>query len=183
MKTETGRLPSLHGQDGEAVSFLVPSIDNNTDDYIDYDIIHNLASAVTILHIPDKDVASDWKNIAQQWADMSVPIERLGLEELANLVKEGCESVNALPLDRDPFQWLADFFILAAELGAEYNMNNIVDGLIPDQHSKLRHSSGIYINGGISEEIKDISDSINIDLRAKLFHNTMASRIKTRSRL
>lgn len=180
VETEIGRLPSLHGQDGEAVSFLVPSIDidKDTDDYIDYDTIHNLASAVSTLHVPKRDVALDWKNIAQQWADMSVPIERLGLEELANLVKEGCESVNALPLDRDPFQWLADFFILAAELGEEYNVNNIVDGLIPDQHSKLRHSSGIYIDGGISEEIKDISDSINIDLRSKFFHNTMVKALK-----
>lgn len=178
VETEIGRLPSLHGQDGEAVSFLIPSLDNDTDDCIDYDTIHDLASAVTTLHIPKRDVALDWKNIAQQWADMSVSIERLGLEELANLVKEGCEAVNVLPLDRDPFQWLADFFILTAELGEEYNVNNIVDGLIPDQHSKLRHSSGIYIDGGVSEEIKDISYSISIDLRSKLFHNTMVKALK-----
>jgi len=178
VETETGLLSSLHGQDGEAVSFLVPSIDKDTDDCIDYDTIHNLASAVTTLHVPKRDVALDWKNIAQQWADMSVPIERLGLKELANLVKERHESVYALPLEGDPFSWLADLFLLTAELDRKYAVKNIVDGLIPDQHSKLRHSSGIYIDGGISEEIKDISDSINIDLRSKFFHNTMVKALE-----
>ena len=57
-------------------------------------------------------------------------------------------------------------------------MNHIVDGLVPDQHSKLCHSSGIHIDGGISEEIKDIADSIDFDLRSELLHNNMEKVLK-----
>ena len=85
------------------MSFLVPSINTDTAEYcIDYDTIHNLASVVATLHIPSRGVASDWEHIAQQWADMNVQVERLGFEELADSIKEGCKSVNALPLERRP---------------------------------------------------------------------------------
>ena len=178
VETEIGRLPSLHDQDGETVSFLVPSIDTDKEDYINYDTIHNLASAVKTLHIPRKDVASDWNHIAQQWADVSVQVDRLGFEELANLVKEGYRSISDIPLNIDPFLWLADFFFLAAELAEDYKVEHIVDGLIPDQHSKLCDSSDIYIDDGISEEIKDIADSIDFDLRSELLHNNMEKALK-----
>ena len=178
VETKVGQLPALHDQNGDTVSFLVSSIDTDKEDYINYDAIHNLASAVTTLHIPRRDVASDWNHIAQQWADMSVQVDRLGFEELANLVKEGYKFVSDLPLKIDPFLWLADFFLLAADLAKDYYVDHIVDGLVPNQHSKLRHSSDIYIDGGISEEIKDIADSIDFDLRSELLHSNMEKALK-----
>ena len=81
-------------------------------------------------------------------------------------------------LNGDPFSWLADFFLLAAELSEKYRVKNIVDGLVPDQHSQLCYSSGIYIDSGISEEIKDIADSVGVELRSKLLHNNMVKTLK-----
>ena len=178
IKTESGLLPALHGQDSDAVSFLVPAINSNSDDDIDYNTIHDLAAAVTALHIPGKDVAQDWGQIARQWASMGVPVKRLGFEELADLVKEGRETVNALPLDGNPFSWLANFFLQGGKLGKEYTMEGIVNGLVPDQHSKLRRIKDLYIDGGVSEEIKDIADSIGIDVRSVLLHNDMAKALQ-----
>ena len=61
--TEEGLLPALQ-DDGKNVTFLVPATDSERQNSIDYDTIHQLASQVIGLYLPDKALAQDWSEIA-----------------------------------------------------------------------------------------------------------------------
>ena len=175
VKTESGLLPALSHQDGLSVSFLVPAIDADATECVDYDTLHEIASAIEILKIPSKEVAPSWGAIARQWARIGARVERLGLNELTTLLKDKAHSVDDLPIQGDSFAWLANLFLLAADMN-DQNVRDLVNGLLPDQYGKFRNTDTEYLygDGGISDEIKDISSELGEDLRSKLLHNDMA---------
>lgn len=176
VQTETGLLPAIHSQDGQAVSFLVPAINADATERVDYDTAHEIAKSITDLNLPDKEVALPWGEIARQWADIGVPVERLGLKELTDKLKNQAASVDALPVKGDPFAWLAKLFLLATDMN-DQNVRDMVNGLLPDQYGQFQdtRTEYLYSDGGISEEIKDIADAIGDDLRKQLLHNEMAN--------
>ena len=170
--TKAGLLPALP-DDGQHVSFLVSATDKNSQDQIDYDAIYGLASRVTDIQLPAKRVAQDWDEIARQWDKMGLPVVRLGLKELTGKVKKNRQAITDLPIRDNPFKWLADLFLLTAELPESVNVRPLVADLIPDQHSKLRSLNDLRIDDGVSDEIKDIADAVGIDLRSELLHNDL----------
>lgn len=175
VKTESGLLPALNNRDGLSVSFLVPAIDADAPECVDYDTVHKIASDIEALHIPSEEVAQSWGAIARQWARIGAPIERLGLDELATWLKDKAGSVDDLPVQGDHFAWLANLFLLAADMN-DQNVRDVVNGLLPDQYGKFRNTEEeyLYADGGISEEIKDISSELGEDMRTKLLHDDMA---------
>ena len=175
IETSAGLLPAVPGPDTEAVSFLVASVDARTADCIDYDVIYNLASPVKALHIPTRNVARDWDDIARQWEGINVPVTRLGFEELTELVKTSCDTADSLPVDQDPFTWLADLFFVGAELSQEYAIESTANGLMPDQMSMLRNAKALHLDNHISDEVKDIGECIGLDLRSELLHNNLVT--------
>ena len=159
--------------DGEFVSFLIPAA-NDTEQYpIDYDSLYDLAERVTNIHLPDKAVAREWEEIAGGWSDIELPVNRMGLRELVEWVRRGCEKMSALPIAGDPFEWLADLLLLISDLPEEINKRPFLNGMVPDQHSQLRSASDLRFDGGISVEMKDIANTVGIDLRAKLLHERL----------
>ena len=175
VQTEAGLLPALHNQDGLAASFLVPAIDADATECIDYDTVHEIADAIAVLNIPSKEVARSWGEIARQWAGVGVPVERLGLNELTTWLKDKADSVDDLPVHGGSFAWLANLFLLAADMN-DQNVRDMVNGLLPDQYGKFRNTETeyLYSDGGISEDIKDIASELGEDIRSKLLHNDMA---------
>lgn len=171
--TDSGFLPAL-SEYGEIASFPVHAVDNSgqtqIDDYDSFDEFYELAARVTNLHLPIKEIAPDWGRIALEWGELDLPVERLGLPELAGRVKEGYKSIKELPVSGDPFQWLADLFLLAAKLPGSVRL---LDWLVPDQNTQLRRVSELRIDGGIPEAVKDISKAVGIDLRGSLVHNKL----------
>ena len=170
--TEVGLLPALD-DDGKNVTFLVPATDSEGQNPIDYDTIHQLASQVIDLYLPDKALAQDWSEIALQWKKMGLPIARMGLTELTDWVKEKGQDITDLPISGDPFKWLADLFLVIADLPESVNVRPIVAGLVPNQHSQLRGLSDLRIDEDIPKKIKDIADDIGIDLRSELLHKNV----------
>ena len=170
--TEEGLLPALD-DDGKNVTFLVPATDSEGQNPIDYDTIHQLASRVTGLYLSDKVFARDWGQIACQWDEIGLPVARLGLTELTDWVKEKGQYITDLPISGDPFKWLADLFLLIADLPESVNVRPLVAGLVPNQHSQLRRLSDLSIDEDIPKEIKDIADDIGIDLRSELLHKNV----------
>ena len=164
-----GLLPALQ-DDGKNVTFLVSATDSEEQNPVDYDAIHQLASRVTSLYLPDKTFAQDWGQIACEWDEIGVPVARLGLTELTDWVKEKDQDITDLPIIGDPFKWLADLFLLIADLPESVNVRPLVAGLVPNQHSQLRRLSDLSIDEDIPKEIKDIAAAIRIDLRSKLLH-------------
>lgn len=170
--TKSGLLPALDGA-GEHASFLVSAVDVTGQTLVDTDSIRGLADRVTGLHLPGKEIAQNWGNIAREWDGLGLSVERLGLTELTDWVKERGKSVSDLPINGDRFRWLADLFLLAAELPEGIDSRPRLNGLIPDQHSQLRRLQDLRIDEGITEVVKDIADAVGIDLRAELVHGNL----------
>ena len=172
--TKGGLLPALD-KDGKNVTFLVPATDLEGQNSVSYNAIYQLASRVTGLYLPDKTLAQDWDEIARQWEEMGLPVTRFGLTELADWVKEKGQDIKDLPISGDPFKWLADLFLLIADadLPESVNVEPLVAGLVPNQHSQLRRLSALRIDEDIPEKIKNIADDIGIDLRSELLHKNV----------
>ena len=170
--TKSGLLPALDGA-GEHASFLVSAVDVTGQTLVDTDSIRGLADRVTGLHLPGKEIAQNWGNIAREWDGLGLSVERLGLKELTDWVKERGKSVSDLPINGDRFRWLADLLLLAAELPEGIDSRPRLDGLVPDQHFQLRWLQDLRIDAGIPEVVKDIADTVRIDLRAELVHSDL----------
>ena len=140
---------------------------------IDYGQLHSLALRITSIQLPDKALAQDWEAIARQWSDIGLAINRLGLRELTEWVGEGCDSTADLTISGDPFRWLADLFLLVSDLPEHVNAVPFLNGLVPDQHSRLRNARDLRFDEGISEQLKDIADTASIDLRSTLLHRPL----------
>lgn len=165
--TESGFLPALAVSDKHA-AFLVPATDKSEQNPIDYDDLHHLAARLNGLHLPRKDIAPAWGNIVKDWDNTGLAITRLGLAELVKWVKEDRRAIDDLPINGDPFQWLADLLLLTVELPESVSRRSLLDRLVPDQHAQLRRVSELRIDADIPEEVKNIADAVGIDLRAEL---------------
>ena len=176
--TTAGLLPAVPC-DGDAVSFLVPAINNASQESVDYNRMHEIASLVTELHIPDIGIAKDWAAIAAQWEGIGVPVARLGFHELTNWIKEKAKTVADIPVSTDPYHWLAQLFLLGADLD-DRNVDAMVDGILPNQRGVFRNTETEYLYGdaGVSEEVKSIADMVDIDLQSQLLHRRMADALK-----
>ena len=166
--SEDGLLPAL-GDDGKIASFMVPAVDLDGHTPVGYDEIHDLASRVSDLFLPNKIIAQEWSEIATKWGELGLETSLFGLSELADHVKSH-RSIEATPVEF-PFKWLADLLLLVSGLPESINKDPIVSGLLPNQYSNLCRVRDLRIDDRIPEEIKDIATEVDIDLRAKLLHN------------
>ena len=178
ISTGTEFLPAI-SDDEEFVSFLVPAADETEQHPIDYDSLYDLAERVSNIHLPDKTVAREWEGIAGGWAGIGLPINRMGLRELVDWVKKGCEKISDFPIAGDPFDWLADLLLLISDLPEEINKRSFLNRMVPDQHSQLRDVGDLRFDGGISDEMKDIANTVGIDLRAKLLHERLVEALNS----
>ena len=98
----------------------------------------------------------------------------MGLSELTNWLKEKGESVSDLPIQGDSYSWLAQLFLLAADM-KDQNVRDLVNGLLPNQYGRLRNTDNdyLYVDGGISQEVKDIASALDEDIRSELLHEAM----------
>ncbi len=176
--TGIGLLPALPDQ-GPFVSFPVPAIEADAAESIDYDIFHSAVGYVRHINLPSKQVAQSWGEIARQWHETGVSVDRLGLSELTDRLKEECHCLDDLPIDGNSHSWLAQLFLLAADM-QDQNVQDMVNGLLPDQNGELRNTKSdyLYADAGISASVKDIASSLREDLRSKLLHDAMAKALK-----
>ena len=172
ISTGTGYLPAI-SDDDEFVSFPVPAADETEQSPVNYDSLYDLAERVTNIRLPDKAVAGEWDAIASRWSDIGLPVNRVGLRELVEWAKTGCRTISDLPIAGDPFEWLADLLLLISDLPEEINKRQFLNWMVPDQHSQLRSAGDLRFDGGISEEVKDIADTVGLDLRSKLLHSRL----------
>ena len=137
---------------------------------VDYDSLYDLAARVANIRLPDKAVAEEWEAMAGQWAGIGIPVNRVGLRELVELVSAGCRTVSDFPIAGDRFEWLADLILLISGLPEEVNKRQFLNGMMPDEHSQLRNAGDLRFDDGISEDVKDIAETAGIDLRSGLLH-------------
>ena len=169
ISTSKGYLPAI-SEDDEFVSFPVPAVGVTERFSVDYDSLYNLAERVASICLPDKAVAMEWEAIAGRWAGIGLPVNRIGLRELVEWARVGCRAISDLPIVGDPFEWLADLLLLISGLPEEVNKRQILNGMMPDQNAQLRSAGDLRFDGGISEDVKDIADTVGLDFRSRLLH-------------
>ncbi len=177
--TGIGLLPALSAQGERFVTFPVPAIESDATESIDYDTFHEILGYVTELNLPRKEVAETWGEIARQWQQAGVAVNRLGLSELTDWLKTRGDSVSDLPIDGDSFSWLAKLFLLADDM-QDQNVRGMVNGLLPNQQGVLKNTEAdnLYRDGEISPEVKDIASALGEDLRSQLLHGAMAQALQ-----
>ena len=79
-----------------------------------------------------------------------------------------------MPIQGDSYSWLAQLFLLAADM-KDQNVRDLVNGLLPDQYGKFRNTKSdyLYLDGGISPEVKDIASALGEDVRSELLQEAM----------
>ena len=87
-------------------------------------------------------------------------------------------AADTIPVTTDPFEWLADLFLLGAEMNAA-QVASIVNGLLPDQNCQFCDTKEVYLyeDKGVPEKLKDVADVVGIDMKSKLLHNHMAEKL------
>lgn len=173
--TKDGFLPALPNREHAFVSFPVPAVDSDSEQSIEHDAFHELTSHVSDLNIPSHNIAESWCDIARQWAKCGLALNRLGLNELTNWIKESADSISALAITDDPFKWLARLYLLAAA-SDDQNVRGMINGLLPNEHGVLTdtRTHNLYVDGGIPEVVKDIASTLGDDLRSQLLHDALA---------
>ncbi len=179
VQTGIGLLPALADDEERFVTFPVPAIGSDADRSIDYDTFHEVAGYVTELNLPSKEVAETWGEVARQWQQVGVAVDRLGLNELTDRLKAMGDSVSDLSIEGDPYSWLANLFLLAADMG-DQNVRDMVNGLLPNQHGALRDTkvASLFGDDGISPEVKDVASLLGKDLRSELLHGSFAQALE-----
>ena len=175
VQTGIGLLPALAADGERFVTFPVPAINSDAGRSIDYDTFHEVAGYVTELNLPSKEVAETWGEVARQWQQVGVAVDRLGLDELTDRLKAMGNSVSDLSIEGDPYSWLANLFLLAADM-EDQNVRAMVNGLLPNQHGVLIDTNldSLFSDGGISLEVKDVASVLGKDLRSELLHVSIA---------
>ncbi len=175
VQTDAGYLPALLDLREQFVSFPIAAIDADASDCIDYEAFYKLARHVTGINLPSRKVAESWGAIASQWHKSGVKVNRLGLKELTDWIKRRANSVSDLPIEDDPYTWLAQLCLLAAAT-QDQNARLMIRGLLPNQHGLLNPARTGYLYGdaGIPSVVKDIASALGEDLRSQLLHDAMA---------
>ena len=178
--TKDGFLPALPNREHPFVSFPVPAVDSDSAQTIEHDDFHELTSHVSDLNIPSHNVAESWCDIARQWAKCGLNLNRLGLSELTTWIKDSADSISALAITDDPYNWLARLYLLAAASN-DHNVRGMINGLLPNEHGTLTdtRSHSLYLDGGIPETVKDIASILGDDIRSQLLHDTLARTLQS----
>jgi hypothetical protein len=163
---------------GEApiATFVLPRINaQEPRNDLDFDKVWEVASEVLSVYPPARGIAADWSLIASGWTELGVEVQRMGLAEIAEAVRDGAAALKDLKTSKEQLPWLIRFLELVGQLAEEYNCSEIIDNLLPNQNGKLRSPTALLWDGGISTRLKDIACSIGRDVRARLLLEDLAA--------
>jgi hypothetical protein len=182
--SDAARLPLVDiGVDGE---FLPASSDE--DDYADFILPRysrttafdqlpearawEVASYTWVLEPPVESRSAEWNELTAGWEELGVPIERLGLREIGDRVRDGIARLDAVPA-HEPRLWLARYFDLVGELPPGHDCSALLDGLLPNQRGDLCSSPALKRDSGISVSAKDLADLIGCRVRDQLLDDEL----------
>ena len=175
--TVSGMLPAINGCDSNQASFLVASIYAQGSKDFEYGDIHELADELDGLHVPSESSATDWGIIARNWSESGVRVKRLGIKELIDDFRVRASSIFDAPISGDWSSWLSRLILVIDKLSQKHQVDELVTGIIPDQHGTLRGLRDLRVDANVSDEMKDIAADLRIDLKAELVHERLWQRL------
>ncbi len=152
---------------------LIPFVDGTT---VQGESFWNICKDVYPSRVPSKTEFELWSSALVTWSSYLYPTnpkpEQLGecltVEELAKQVdgKGNMTNVGALLSEVKPLDWLSDLVKLI--LALKKNILLETWKLLPNQNGDLAKSVDLFKDPGISDELKDIAESLGISARSQL---------------
>lgn len=165
-------IPSVH--------IILPRFDNNqSTDELDFETVWEVATMISDLLPPKREIARDWANISEEWRLLGVSSNRVTLSDLAILVRNGATKLDDLKTKISAFEWLSRFLNLVGQIERTRNCEKILSNLMPDQNNTLRSPIVLKRDDGIEDDLKKISADIKLDVRSRLLSSELCSCAQT----
>ncbi len=129
--------------------------------------------------LPNRDDLEDWKNILKGWSEflnqetVHLP-EAFTLKKLANYAAELGSIQNLhdhLNDDAEPIDWLNRLHVLLYK--EEFSSLFEELELLPNQKGVFKKRADLRLDSNISEELKNVAESLDLFIRSRLLHNDM----------
>lgn len=175
VRTQIGLLPADPTLRPRATAVLAKYAASSKGEDIPFETIFALVGETTIFHPAIPDLARDWQVIFSGWAELGTPLDQVTLESLVLAVGKKAMALSNLPVRENKLQWLAR---LIDAVGESWEVRKGVDkgilrGMLPDQTGVLDSPEALWRDPGISESLKDISESLGINIRNQLLDLTL----------
>src|SRR6266446_1136936 len=173
-----GRLGPALGEDAEwTADFILPQLNSSSvRGEVSFERVWPLFNSLEILDPPESVTSEDWTIIAKDWAELGLDLSLVALEDLAQRLIETADTLSELPITGDKIAWLAAFLDVVGEcwIKRESEHAAALDGLLPDQLGKLHSRKDLRRDIGISEALKDIAETLGINIRSQLLETKLA---------
>lgn len=171
-----GRFGPALESDGWKADFVLPQLNISSSTYpVSLERVWPLVDAINDLNPPESAIANEWNTIANSWAELGLKVRLVALEDVAEQVKKAASRLDELPVSGDKNNWLARFLDVVGECWAKMKVEHLaaLDGLLPDQLGALRGHKELRRDAGISEALKEIAQTVGIDIRARLLETKL----------
>lgn len=125
--------------------------------------------------LPRRDDVVAWSRNLSNWARLlgKSPFEMdeaLTINAVAQLISEAenVERLNERLSGDDSLPWLVSFLRLVQEAGQTKLLDE--HNLLPSQAGRLRRRSELRCDDGIADDLKDIAEAFDLDIRSELLH-------------
>lgn len=133
-----------------------------------------LAASCTEADPPLREDSEGWSEIAEGWEALGVSIPWMSLKEIGERAAHEVDFIAELGVDDTPHDWLARYL---DAVGKAWRAPGItkdhVAGLLPDQHGHLHCAGELRRDGGVCDRVKEISESVGLDIKATLLDNAL----------
>ena len=170
IETTIGSLPAT-AEEGSYADFILPRLlGASSADETSVDRMWQLLSETTVLYPPLEEIAFDWSEIARGWRTLGLEPNQITIERLGDYVREGATEVSELNVSGDQYSWLSRYVDVVGECWERRSGIDIdvLEGLIPNQREKLCSPNALRIDAGVPQELKDICDGVQLDVRKGL---------------
>jgi hypothetical protein len=170
VETTVGNLPTSV-EDGSYADFILPRLHGaSTADETSVSRMWPLLSGTTVLYPPLEELALEWSEIARGWRKLGVQPNQITIEDLARYVSEGADEISELAIAGNQHSWLSRYIDVVGEcwerLGGVYV--DVLKGMLPNQREQLSSPNDLRIDVGVPEDLKDICDGVDLDIRKGL---------------
>jgi len=174
--TERGFAPAIVGTKSGVdfhADFVLPRFSLKDSDGPSLDRLWSLVIGANNVDPPEKDIASEWNQIAEAWQRLGVKVSFLGLAELVHSVRGDAETLDKLNVRGDPLLWIARLIDLVGEWAKTHSAvhSKLLEGLLPDQTRVLRSAESISLDQGIDATLKDLVERIGPRVKSRLLNN------------
>lgn len=173
--TTKGPLPAFAAE-GASADFIMPRmVDASSADETTTDRMWPLVDEATGLDPPVRDLSGDWSEMADGWTTLGLQPNRVTVASLGRTVRQDASEVNELAVRGDPVEWLSRYTDVVGECWERRSGldASVLQGLLPNQRGVLSSPHELRIDAGVPDQLKDICELVDLDIRGDLLSTTL----------